>query len=59
MKRSDLAIGKILALALIALLSGISSALGTVLALPKLMGAASDQLNANVYTPADYALLGW
>lgn len=58
MKRSDLAIGKILALALIALLSGISSALGTVLALPKLMGAASDQLNANVYTPADYALLG-
>lgn len=58
MKRSDLAIGKILALALIALLCGISSTLGTVLALPKLMGAASDQLNATVYTAADYALLG-
>lgn len=38
MKRSDLAIGKILALALIALLSGISSALGTVLALPQADG---------------------
>lgn len=58
MKRSSLAIGKISALAVIALLSGISSAAGTILSLPKLMGAAADQLNANVYAVQDYLLLG-
>ncbi len=58
MKRSHLAIGKISALALIALLSGISSALGTILSLPKLMGAATDQLNANFYQVNDYLMLG-
>lgn len=58
MKRSSLAIGKISALAVIALLSGISSAAGTILSLPKLMGAAADQLNANVYAIQDYLLLG-
>ena len=43
---------------MIALLSGISSAAGTILSLPKLMGAAADQLNANVYAVQDYLLLG-
>lgn len=56
-RRGDIAIGKILALALIALLSGASSAIGTVLALPKLMGAASDGLSANIYAVQDYLLL--
>ena len=56
-RRGDIAIGKILALALIALLSGASSAIGTVLALPKLMGAASDGLSANIYGVQDYLLL--
>lgn len=58
LNRSYLAVGKIGALAIIALLSGISSAAGTILALPKLMGAASDQLNATVYGVSDYLLLG-
>lgn len=58
LNRSYLAVGKIGALAIIALLSGISSAAGTILALPKLMGAASDQLNAMVYSISDYLLLG-
>ena len=56
-RRGDIAIGKILALALIALLSGASSAIGTVLALPKLMGAGSDGLSANIYGVQDYLLL--
>lgn len=58
LKRSHLALGKIIALAVIALLSGISSTAGTVLSLPKLMGAASDQMNAGVYGVTDYLLLG-
>ena len=56
-RRGDIAVGKILALALIALLSGASSAIGTVLSLPKLMGAASDGLSANIYGLRDYLLL--
>lgn len=56
-RRGDIAVGKILALAVIALLSGASSAVGTVLSLPKLMGAASDELSANIYGVQDYLLL--
>ena len=40
-------IGKIAALALIALLSGISSAAGTILSLPKLMGAAAGAVSGS------------
>lgn len=57
-KRGDIAIGKIIALSIIALLSGISSALGTVLSLPKLMGGDESSVNANVYQITDYLLLG-
>lgn len=57
-KRSQIAIGKISALAIIALLSGISSAAGTLLSLPKLMGGAMDNMDVNVYTVTDYVLLG-
>lgn len=57
-KRWELAIGKISALALIALLSGISSAAGTILSLPKLMGGATEGISANVYTLTDYLLIG-
>ena len=57
-KRSDIAIGKICALALIALLSGISSAAGTILSLPKLMGGAVEGLSGDVYAVSDYLMLG-
>ena len=43
-KRGSIALGKIMALSVISLLSGASSAIGTTLSLPKLMGAASEQL---------------
>lgn len=46
-----------MALSVISLLSGASSAIGTTLSLPKLMGAASEQLTVT-YGVGDYALLG-
>ncbi len=55
--RSDIAVGKILALAVMALLSGASSAIGTILALPKLMGGVSDEITADIYGMKDYLLL--
>ncbi len=55
-RRSELVMGKILALAVMALLSGASSILGTLLSLPKMMGGAAG-ISAAYYGPADYALL--
>ena len=57
MNRSHLAFGKIISLSVIALLSGLSSFVGTMLSLPKLMGEAIEGLPTNIYTTADYALL--
>jgi len=57
MNRSHLALGKIISLSVIALLSGLSSFVGTMLSLPKLMGEAIEGLPTNIYTTADYALL--
>lgn len=54
-KRSHLAIGKIISLSVIAILSGLSSFLGTMLSLPKLMGE-QENVNASVYGVKDYAL---
>ncbi|HWS29525.1 MAG TPA: ABC transporter permease [Clostridia bacterium] len=54
--RSELVMGKIFALAVIALLSGVSSILGTLLSLPKLMGVA-EGMPAAFYSLADYAML--
>ena len=58
MKRSSLAMGKIAALAIIALLSGLSSTVGTIISMPNLMGTATDEMNANVYGVGEYVLLG-
>lgn len=57
-KRSDIAIGKIIALAIIALLAGISSATGTILSLPKLMSGAEEALSVEAYGVNDYLMLG-
>lgn len=57
MKRSQLAIGKIVSLGVIGLLSGLSSFVGTMLSLPSLMGGASESMNASVYQPSDYVVL--
>lgn len=56
-RRSQLAIGKILALSILALLSGISSFIGTALSLPKLINVQETGLDTNVYGVQDYVLL--
>ena len=55
LKRSDLALGKICALSIIALLSGISSTIGTLLSMPTLMQMEGD-LGA-AYSPVHYLAL--
>ena len=55
-KRSHIAIGKILALSVMALISGTSSTIGTLLSLPKLMGS-SVELGEATYTMSDYVML--
>jgi len=56
-KRSDIAIGKIISLSVIALLSGASSFLGTILSMPKLMQMESSEVSAAVYGMNDYVML--
>lgn len=57
MRRSALALGKIVSLSVIALLAGLSSFLGTMLSLPNLMGGAESGMDASVYVMSDYLLL--
>ena len=58
LKRNELALGKVVSLSGIALLSGISSFIGIVLSLPKMIQAdeAGIELGLN-YTSADYTVL--
>ena len=56
-RRSDAALGKILALALISMISAASSTVGTVLALPKMMGGMTEDVSADIYSIQDYLLL--
>lgn len=56
LKRSHLALGKVVSLSIIAILCGLSSFLGMMLSLPKLMGDGA-LINANVYGFQDYLLL--
>ena len=58
MKRNELALGKVVSLSGMALLSGVSSFIGIVLSLPKMIQAdtAGVELGLN-YTGADYAVL--
>lgn len=56
-RRSDIAMGKILALAVIAMISAASSTIGTVLSLPKMMDGVADGVSADIYGAADYLLL--
>ena len=55
-KRSALALGKVISLSIIALMAGVSSFLGTILSLPKMMG---DEVDINIvsYDMSDYLLL--
>ncbi len=56
-RRSEIAIGKIASLSVIAILSGLSSFLGVMLSLPKLMGGEMNGMSAAVYSVKDYTML--
>lgn len=58
-KRSSVAIGKIIALSVIALLSGLSSTLGLIFSLPKLASGDGVEMSLSMYGFGDYmAILG-
>ena len=56
-KRYQIAIGKIIALSVMALVSSTASFLGIIFSLPKLLGSASSQFSFNVYGAGTYVLL--
>lgn len=56
-KRWQLVLGKIISLTCFAMLSGLSSFLGVILSLPKLMGGVIDGNAAAFYTVGDYFMI--
>ncbi len=56
-KRSHIALGKIIALSIIALLSGMSSTIGTLLSLPKLANTENTGIETNIYGITEYLML--
>ncbi len=56
-KRSSIALGKIISLAVFALLSAASSITGVLLSLPALMRGSGEELSAAVYSTKDYIVL--
>ena len=59
LKRRELAIGKILSLAVLSFLSGSITAIATVLAMPNLMSGADEAVDVNIYSITDYILLAF
>jgi len=57
LKRSELAIGKILSLAVLSFISGLVTALATILSLPRMMGDAEAMIDASIYSAVDYSFL--
>ena len=57
MKRSDLALGKMISLSVFGLFSGFSSFVGIMLSLPKLMGGSGVENMKFGYSIADYSVL--
>ncbi len=56
-KRSEIAIGKVLSLSIISLFSATSSFIGIMLSLPKLLQMEDSGMSINIYGIADYAML--
>lgn len=55
--RTDIAIGKIISLSLFALLAGVSSFVGVMLALPKMFGSELEEFSMNMYGVSEYVCL--
>lgn len=56
-KRSDIALGKVISLGTLAFISALSSFVGIMLSLPKLMQMGDGELNYDIYTFSDYAII--
>lgn len=56
-KRSHIAIGKILALAVISIISGASSTIGVIASLPKLLALDEASIDGSIYGVNDYLML--
>ena len=59
LKRSELAAGKILSICVISFISGLITALSTIMALPKMMGAAEDMIDVGIYSATDFMFLAF
>jgi len=60
LKRSELAVGKILSLVVLSFLSGSVTAVATILSLPNLMGAGGEGVvDVGIYSVTDYTLLAF
>jgi sodium transport system permease protein len=57
LKRWELALGKVISLSCIAVLSGASSFIGMMLSMPKMLGNMPEQASAALYSIGDYAVL--
>ena len=55
-KRSHIAFGKIISLSILAILSAVSSFIGVIISIPKLMGDMGDAM-PNLYQAKDYAMV--
>lgn len=56
-KRSDIALGKVISLGTLAFISALSSFVGIMLSLPKLMQMGDGELDYDIYTFSDYAII--
>ena len=56
-KRSEIAIGKVLSLSVISLFSASSSFIGIILSLPKLLQGAGPEISMNIYSIGDFVML--
>jgi len=56
-KRSELAVGKILSLAVLSFLSGLIMAIATIVSLPKIVAGGEDVIDAGIYGFRDYLYL--
>ena len=59
LKRGELAMGKILSLAVLSFISGMVTAVATILSMPSLLGEASDMIDTGIYGATEYALLAF
>ena len=56
-KRSEIAIGKVLSLSVISLFSASSSFVGIVLSLPKLLQGGGEEISMSIYSMGDFVML--